>query len=164
MFRISALPLIPFAPLFSLDDTALAARRARRVMADARPGFPCRVSLIDALPGETVILANYRHHDAPTPFRATHAVFVREVAIEARLDAGDVPAMLRTRTLSLRGFDTGGDMVASEVVGGERIEAGLAAISATRRSAMCISTSPAPAATRPAPIAADPVAGAPVGG
>ena len=67
-FQISALPLETFAPFFDLDDTALAARGARRYVATKKPGFPCRVSLEDAEEGE--------EHDAkgraPTP-AARHA-------------------------------------------------------------------------------------------
>lgn len=73
-FRITALPGEPFEPLFAMDDTALHARLARRVVADRQPGFPCRVSLVDAAPGETLVLVHYRHQAVATPFRASHAV------------------------------------------------------------------------------------------
>ena len=50
-YSISGLPLADFAPLFGLDDSALAAMGARRVVADADRGYPCRVSLMDAAMG-----------------------------------------------------------------------------------------------------------------
>ncbi len=55
-FQLSALPLAPFVPLFSLTDAALEERGARRCIADVKPGYQCRVSLLDAEPGERLIL------------------------------------------------------------------------------------------------------------
>ena len=52
MFQISALRRRDFDEWLSLDDEQLAARGARRYIADRKPGFPCRVSLADAEPGE----------------------------------------------------------------------------------------------------------------
>ena len=54
-YVVTSLPAEPFAPLFAMDVEALAQRGARRVVADAKLGFPCRVSLDDAEPGETLI-------------------------------------------------------------------------------------------------------------
>ena len=48
-FVIRGLPPAPFLPLFALDDAALAARNIRRIAADADRGFPCRISLQDAV-------------------------------------------------------------------------------------------------------------------
>lgn len=80
MFRIQALPTERFAAQFALDDAALHARGARRVVVDACPGFPCRVSLQDALPGETVVLLHHLHHDVDSLYRASGTVFVRQAA------------------------------------------------------------------------------------
>ena len=63
-YRISGLPLADFAPLFGLDDAALKERGAMRVVAANKPGYPCRVTLEDAEPGETLILLNYEHQAA----------------------------------------------------------------------------------------------------
>ncbi|MBV8909127.1 MAG: DUF1203 domain-containing protein, partial [Gammaproteobacteria bacterium] len=60
-FQISGLGFGQFAPLVALSDHQLLARNARRVVADRHPGFPCRVSLVDAQPGERVLLVNYEH-------------------------------------------------------------------------------------------------------
>ena len=51
-YVISGLPLQAFQPLFDLDDAALRARGIVRQVADAKPGFPCRITLQDAEPGE----------------------------------------------------------------------------------------------------------------
>ena len=117
-FQISGLPRTPFAPLFALDDEALKAQGAVRMIADAKPGFPCRISLADAEPGEELLLVNYEHQSAPTPFRASHAVFVRKAAVEARPEPNEVPEALRTRALSLRAFDAAGMMTDADLVEG----------------------------------------------
>lgn len=120
-YAVTSLPAEPFAPLFAMDDEALAARGARRMIADAPVGFPCRVSLDDARPGETLILVNYEHQSAPTPFRASHAVFVREgVAPVSTTD--EMPPALRRRLLSLRAFDETGMMIAADIVDGAEAE------------------------------------------
>src|SRR5260370_1109697 len=114
-FVVSALPAAPFAPLFGLSDDALAARGAVRRKVDVKPGFPCRVSLEDAEPGETVLLLNYEHQPAPTPFQASHAIYVREGQAAADLARDEVPTLFRHRIMSLRAFSGEGMMLAAEV-------------------------------------------------
>jgi hypothetical protein len=121
MFQISPLPRDEFTDLFILDDAALAARNAVRVVADGG-GFPCRVSLRDAAPGEELILANYEHQPAASPFRASHAVYVRIDAEEARPARDEIPTQLRARTLSLRAFDENGMMIAADLADGHEVE------------------------------------------
>ena len=72
-FRITGLSAEPFRHLFGLDDDQLAAHGARRMIADKKPGFPDRIELRDAEPGESVLLLNYTHQPADTPFRSSHA-------------------------------------------------------------------------------------------
>ncbi len=120
-FQISSLP-DSFAPLFRLTDAELAARGAIRQVVDESPGFPCRVSLRDAAVGETVILTHFEHHAVASPFRASHAIYVREGAAQAVLAANEVPATLRTRLLSLRAFDRDGMLVEADVVEGRELE------------------------------------------
>ena len=117
-FTVTGLPLEPFKPLFDLDDEALAARQMLRVTADARFAFPCRVTLDDAEPSERLILLNYEHQSADTPFRASHAIYVREAAAEAVSTTGELPPALRRRLLSLRAFDAAGLMRDADVVEG----------------------------------------------
>jgi hypothetical protein len=118
-YAVTSLPAQPFAPLFSMDDETLAAHGARRVVADVARGFPCRVSLDDAEPGETLILVNYEHQPAPTPFRASHAIFVRE-NVEPVATVDTMPPALRRRLLALRAFDADGMMLAADIVEGAR--------------------------------------------
>lgn len=119
-FRITGLEPETFRPLFGLTDAELAARGARRYVADQTPGFPDRVELRDAEPGESVLLLNYTHQPADTPYRASHAIFVLEGAKERydRIDA--VPEVMRRRTLSLRAFDQEGLIVTADLVDGRQ--------------------------------------------
>ena len=119
-FTVTGLSPEPFLPLFGLGDEELKKRRARRVIVDGA-GFPERIEMRDAEPGETLLLVNYEHQDADTPYRSSHAIYVREGAREAW--RGDrLPAVMRKRLLSLRGFSADGDMVDADVVEGAEAE------------------------------------------
>jgi hypothetical protein len=107
-YRIEGLAAERFAHLRGLPDEALALEGAVRVRASSERGFPCRVSLDHAAPGEDVILLNFVSHDAPTPYRTAFAIFVREQAGEAPLFVDRLPPVLEGRTLSLRAFDSAG--------------------------------------------------------
>ena len=72
-YRIEGLSPEPFRALFGLSDEALTERGALRVVANKPVGFPCRITLEDASPGETLILLNHVSQDAATPYRASHA-------------------------------------------------------------------------------------------
>lgn len=120
-FRITGLSPEPFTALFSMDDTQLHARHARRVVAQAGGGYPCRISLTDASAGDELILVNHEHLAVDTPYRSRHAIYVR--AGEQRFDAVDVvPEQLRTRLLSLRAFDASGLLVWADVLEGTDLE------------------------------------------
>jgi hypothetical protein len=106
-YIIRGLPLDRFAGLFTMSDVELAARGARRVVADDH-GYPCRVSLVDAEPGESLILLNHVSHDVANPYRASHAIFVADAAQAEYVD--EVPPVFVHRILSLRGFDKDGMM------------------------------------------------------
>lgn len=121
-FQITGLPLSEFAPLFSLTDQELAAREAVRVVSDGRSGYPCRVSLQDAVEGESLILLNYEHLSVASPYRSRHAIYVRQAAKDAALGLDEVPALFRSRLLSLRAFDSKGMMKDADVVPGTAIE------------------------------------------
>jgi len=121
-FRITGLSPEPFQHLFGLSETALKEHGVRRYVADQKPGFPDRIEIRDAEPGESVLLLNHVCQPADTPYRATHAIFIREGAKE-RFDAIDaIPEALRVRLLSLRAFDDDGMMLNADVATGDEIE------------------------------------------
>ena len=109
-YKITGLDPSEFTHLIGLDDEELAAQGAVRMTADARPGFPCRITLDDAEIGETLLLVNHCSHDGDNPYRATHAIFVSESATEAAIYMDEIPPALDRRVLSLRAFDQAGMM------------------------------------------------------
>ena len=121
-FQITALSADEFSHLFGLDDESLAMHGARRMTVDVKPGYPCRVTLVDAEPEESVLLVNYEHLAVNTPYRSAHAVFVREGATTCPPLVDRIPEQLRIRLLSIRAFDANGMMVDADVVHGEESE------------------------------------------
>ncbi|HYE29723.1 MAG TPA: DUF1203 domain-containing protein [Allosphingosinicella sp.] len=107
-YRIEGLSAERFTPLRGLPQDALAARRAIRVTADSERGFPCRVSLDFAAPGESVLLLNHVSMEAPTPYCTAYAIYVRENAGQAAAFEDRLPPVLDGRLLSLRAFDAEG--------------------------------------------------------
>jgi hypothetical protein len=119
-FTVRGLSPEPFVPLYGLSDDELAARRARRVVVNGS-GFPERIEMRDAAAGERLLLVNFEHQSADTPYRSSHAIYVREGAIESW--SGDhLPEVMRKRLLSLRGFSADGSMIDADVVEGSDAE------------------------------------------
>ena len=121
-FQIASLDVDQFRHLFGRATEELATLGILRSVADSEPGYPCRVSLRDAGVGETLLLMNYEHQPARTPFRSCHAIYVREGATQARPARNEVPEMFRHRLLSLRAFDSAGMIVNADVAEGGRLE------------------------------------------
>jgi len=114
-YCIAGLAKSDFAELFTLDDAALAQRGARRVIAAADRGFPCRVSLEDARAGESLILLHHVSHDVATPYRSAYAIYVRENAGDAAPFIDRTPPVFEGRPLGLRGFDSAGNLAAARL-------------------------------------------------
>jgi len=117
--QITGLDPAQFDSLFT-DDAALAARHGRKVIADAPVGFPCRVSLEDARPGDELVLVNHAHHVVDTPYRASGPIYVRRNA--TRFSGTTLPAMLRTRVLSVRAYSATGNLVEADVCPGSDVD------------------------------------------
>jgi len=126
-FQIHSLAAEDFADLFALSDAELAAKNACRQTVQSHPGTPCRVSMADAELGETVILLNFEHQPEASPFKASHAIFVRETAPQAHIAAGHVPEVLRSRVISLRLFDETHMMIDADIVQGDALAAAIKA-------------------------------------
>jgi len=117
-FRIRGLAAGQFQHLYGLSDAALSAHGARRYLVDKTPGFPDRIELRDLEPGESALLVNYLHQPAATPYRASHAIFVREGADATGSFLDSVPEVMQRRMLSLRAFDAGHLMTDAVLVDG----------------------------------------------
>jgi hypothetical protein len=100
-----------------MHDARLYKLGARRVIADD-PRMPCRVSMEHARLGEEVLLLNFEHQSANTPYRATHAIYVRKAATKAYDEVDTIPEVLRSRLLAIRAFDFEHMMIDAEVCEG----------------------------------------------
>lgn len=124
-FRLVGLDVAPFAGLFDLDDAALRARGVRRRIATGAPGFPCRVSLEDAQPGEELLLLSYEHQAVDSPYRAAGPIYVRRHARPRTLAVGEVPPYVSARQMSLRAYSERHLMVDADVCAGVDVAARL---------------------------------------
>ena len=115
-YRISGLEPSQFAHLVGLNDEELKRHGAVRMTANGQPGFPCRIQLDDAKGGETLLLVNHVSHEGNNPYRASHAIFVSESALEPAFFEGQMPPALDRRILSLRAFDKDGMMIDAALV------------------------------------------------
>ncbi|MDO4235284.1 MULTISPECIES: DUF1203 domain-containing protein [Pseudomonas] len=91
-------------------------------MVDSNPGFPDRIEIKDAELGQSVLLLNHLSQPAETPYRASHAIFIREWATQAYDAVDQIPESMRIRLLSLRAFTDDGMMLNADVVDGIAIE------------------------------------------
>ena len=121
-FLVEPLPIEQFLPLFKLSDEELRKRSSKWLVADTKPGSPCRVSLVDAEVGERVLATTFMHHDVQSPYKASGPVFVRENAETANLAVNEIPAMFHHRLLSVRAYDSGGMMVDARVIQGTELQ------------------------------------------
>lgn len=121
-FQFVALPIEQFTNLFSLNDSELASIGARRMTVDTHPGFPCRVSLMDAPVGESVILTHFQHHKANSPYQSSGPIFVRKMAQTAQPAINEIPRMFNHRSLSIRAYDEAAIMKGARVVEGRALE------------------------------------------
>ena len=121
-FRVIGLSPGPFRHLYGLSDQELALKCVRRYVADRNPGFPDRIEMRDAEIGEKLLLLNHMCQPANTPYRATHAIFVREGAESAYDRVDEIPEVMRIRLMSLRAYDVEGMMLDADVVDGSQIE------------------------------------------
>ena len=120
-FQIKALGMQPFSSFMAMSDEALAAAGAKWITVDSKPGYPCRVSLLEAEVGERILLVPFAYHDVPSPYQASGPIFVRELAVFAQPDVNEIPEVLQHRLLSVRAYDAQHMMVGAQVTQGESL-------------------------------------------
>lgn len=120
-FQLVGLPAEPFAELFELSDADLVALHAQRVVATAQPGYPCRVSLVDADVGDELLLLTFPHQPAASPYNASGPIYVRKDARQRRVEAGVVPEYVRSRLMSARAYDRAHMIVDASVCEGSEV-------------------------------------------
>lgn len=120
-FQIKAVNERQFESLFAMSDAQLRELNASRVKVTQYPGTPCRISLQDAQVGEEVILLNYQHLPEDSPYKSSHAIFVRANQRAARPNKDEVPDVIRNRVISVRGFDTRHMMIEADLATGDGV-------------------------------------------
>lgn len=124
-FQLVGLHFEPFASLFALSDAQLLARNARRIFAETKPEYPCRVSLEDAQIGEELLLLPFEHQPASSPYNSSGPIFVRKAAVQAHIEPGVIPDYVRTRLISVRAYDAKDFMTDARVCAGDEVAAAI---------------------------------------
>jgi hypothetical protein len=114
-YVVTGLPIEPFQALFGLSDATLAKRGVIRRTATSKPGFPCRVSLEDAEPGDSLLLLNHESHSVDTPYRSSYAIFINEKAQACAQMIDTLPPVLRNRPIALRIFNAHGMLIGADL-------------------------------------------------
>jgi len=99
-----------------MNEEALAARGIVRKTADAKPGYPCRITLEDAEPGDSVLLMNYESHKVETPYRSAYAIYVTQGAAETGVFKDEIPPVMKGRPIALRIFSEDGMLIGADLV------------------------------------------------
>ena len=121
-FIIRGLPVENYNHMFGMTDAELATHGAKRYVCNAKASFPDRIEMRDAEIGETLLLINHTSMDKNTPYKASHAIFVREGATKTYESRNKIPPMLFDRILSLRAFDQAGMMLDAKIATGTEIK------------------------------------------
>jgi hypothetical protein len=88
----------------------------RRERIDEPHAAPCRVTLVDANPGERVLLLSFAHQTADSPYKAGGPIYVRERAREAYDRIDELPPVFSGRILAVRAYDADGMMIHADIV------------------------------------------------
>jgi len=121
-FRIRGVCVAEIEPYVGLTDDELHSLNAKRVIADRPHVYPDRVELRDAEPGERLLLLNYEHQPARSPYRASHAIYALEDAVRRYDRVNEIPTLLRRRIISARAFDNQGMIVDAALSPGSELE------------------------------------------
>ncbi|MDH2207955.1 DUF1203 domain-containing protein [Empedobacter sp. GD03644] len=121
-FRIVALDNELFSDYFNLSDKELSKQNISRMIVDKFPGYPCRVSLTDVQVGEEVILLNFEHHSANSPYKASGPIFISKNAQTYKSSINEIPIMFNRRFLSIRAYNKNSIMIFADAIKGDYLK------------------------------------------
>ncbi len=124
-FLINALSKDIFKAYFLASDNELNRLNAKWLIANESPGFPCRVSLVDAQIGERVLVCHFEHLRSDNAYSASGPIFVREKAVTAELEVNQIPSVLHDRLLSLRVYSVVDKMIDASVIEGKDLRSAI---------------------------------------
>ncbi len=93
--------------------TELLGNPVTTVIADAKPGYPCRLSLEDAEPGEALYLFSHTPFSCANAYRETGPVFIRKNAKPAKLPINELPDVAYARSIIFRAYDSEGTILSA---------------------------------------------------
>ena len=117
-FKVMGLAPSLFQNLFFQDEKTLKEAGVTRYYVDSNPGYPDRIEMRDLEVGETALLINFEHLPLDGPYRSSHAIFVKEGATKQFEIVDEIPDVMKSRTLSVRAFDSEQMMVDASLVSG----------------------------------------------
>lgn len=121
-FIVKGLSAEPFVHLYGKSEAELKELGVKRYAVDSKPGFPDRIEMRDAEIGESMLLLNHMSMDRASPYRATHAIFIREGAEEQYAVRNEIPDVMSSRMLSLRAFDSEGMILDAALATGDEVK------------------------------------------
>jgi len=119
-FRLTGLNADAFADFVGRPDAELAACGAVRLIAEE--GYPCRVTLADVPPGEPVLLVPFEHVPAPSAYRSSGPIFVRDGRYDTAIVEDRIPTEMRPRLYSVRAYGEHDWMIDADVATGADLE------------------------------------------
>jgi hypothetical protein len=122
-YRISGLPIEDFSDVLNASDDALRARGVVIQTATEADAFPCRITLEDATVGDEMLLLNYDHLIAHSPYASSGPIYIRRNATQTNVVENRIPAQQQRRLLSIRAYDRRDFIIDAEVAPGSELEA-----------------------------------------
>ena len=127
---------LPASLVDQARSAALADGTAVEVASNDDAPFPVRCCLHDATAEEGVLLLSMQPQSDDSPYAAPGPVYIHRDRCAGYSPQGDVPQILRGRTLSLRGYTDEHMITGTAVVAGDDVEG--AAQRAARRARNCV--------------------------
>jgi len=110
-------------PLPSAEADRLRAGSGRRMIADSKPGFPCRECQHDAEVGDAMLLVSYDPFDGDSAYRCASPVFIHEQPCGGPTGEPAITSQHTVRQLSVRAFDDEFMMIDASLIDGGDLEA-----------------------------------------
>lgn len=120
-YLIKGLDPIEFTHLFDRRDDDLAREGILAVYAEDN-NYPCRISLDGAAEGDRMLLVNYLHQPAASPYRSSHAIYVAQGSQTRGVFRNTIPPVMQSRLLSVRAFDSNDMIIDADVIDGTSAE------------------------------------------
>jgi Protein of unknown function (DUF1203) len=120
-YRISGLPIENFNDVLNASNEALRERGIVIQTASEANAYPCRITLEDATVGEEMLLLNYGHLIANSPYASSGPIYIRRNAKQTNAIENRIPEQQQRRLLSIRAYDRRDFIIDAEVAPGTEL-------------------------------------------